>query len=194
MINIAASDLHNNLISGGLDIDTVHRDPQLKCINVHCWVLSDDGKYVLIQRRSANTWCYPNKYDISLAGHVDAGEQPLDAMLRESHEEGLIDLHSRLIEPDMPIDLSEPGCYKNDEKWEHNQRVYIYFAFVNKHEINIHPNDGEVGKFEWWSLDTFALRAINPTSVRLVPHPSAYYHFVAKKLYELRRTHAKMSA
>lgn len=194
MINIAATDLQNIRIPGGLDIDTVHKNPQLCCMNVHCWVLSSDGKSVLIQRRSQSTVTFPGKYDISLAGHMDADESPLAAMLREIKEEGDINLNGRLIEPTDALYVEEQGQCPDGKPCLHNQLVYLYFTFIDPHEIHRFSSESDVSKFEWWNLDTFALRAANPTSLRLVPHPSWYYHTVVKKLYELSRTRATMSA
>ncbi len=194
MKNIAAVDISNRRIPGGVDIDTVHADPNLQCINVHCWILSADGKSVLMQRRSKHVLTYANKYDISVAGHVDADEQPLQAMLREIREEAGIDLTNRIILPEGPIYVAEEGRYAKGNAWLHNQLVYMYFAVLNTTEVTVHPNDDEVSSFEWWNLDTFALRSAMPISKGLVPHPAWYYHMVAKKLYELRRTHAKIGA
>ncbi|MDE1865341.1 MAG: NUDIX domain-containing protein [Candidatus Micrarchaeota archaeon] len=52
---------------------------------VHIWVYTADSK-VLIQLR-ANTEQNPNLWDLSVAGHVDAGEEPVDAAVREIKEE-----------------------------------------------------------------------------------------------------------
>jgi 8-oxo-dGTP pyrophosphatase MutT (NUDIX family) len=194
MKNIAAIDLLHHRIPGGLDIDTVHADPKIECINVHCWVLSSDGKFVLMQRRSPKVLTYADKYDISMAGHVDGDEQPLEAMLRETYEEGAIDLAGRLIEPDSPIYVAEEGRYAKGAPWLHNQSVYVYFAILDPSEISLTAGDDEVSSFEWWSLDTFALRAANPMSKRLVPHPNWYYQLVIKNLYALSRSRAKIAA
>ena len=194
MTNIAAADLQNIRIPGGMDIDAVHLNPDLQCLNVHCWVLSNDGKSVLVKKRAASVLNFPNRYDVSLAGHIDADENPLEAMLREIREEGELNVAGRLIEPPEALYVEEQGKYPNGQQYLHNQTVYLYFAVLDPKEIHRHTHDADVNSFEWWNLDTFALRAINPTSVHLVPHPSWYYHLVAKRLYELRRIHAKIDA
>lgn len=193
MVNIAAIDVYDNRVKGGLDIDMVHQNPLLKCINAHCWVLSSDGKYVLMQRRSTKMFCNPGKYDISLAGHVDGDEDPLDTMLREAYEEDAIDLHDRLIGFSEPIYVEETGTYSNGQTWLHNQFVHLYFAVVDKKAVNTASTDPDVGGFEWWPIETFALRAANPVSKRLMQHPAGYYRLVTKKLYELRRAHATIA-
>ncbi|BBI31468.1 NUDIX hydrolase [Cohnella abietis] len=63
---------------------------------VHCWLVrqegrgdSDKGEYrakVLFQQRSANKDTNPNCFDITAAGHLEAGETPKD-VVRELEEE-----------------------------------------------------------------------------------------------------------
>ncbi len=54
----------------------------------HCWVSGSDasGPYLLVQRRAAAKSTWPGKLDVSAAGHLAAGEAPLDG-LRELEEE-----------------------------------------------------------------------------------------------------------
>lgn len=53
---------------------------------VHVWVVNSK-KELLIQKRSPIVDSYPNKLDISAAGHVSAGEDDVTSALREAEEE-----------------------------------------------------------------------------------------------------------
>ena len=54
------------------------------------WIINDKGE-ILIQKKAACKKNNPNKWDISVAGHVIAGERPVDGAIRETREElGLI--------------------------------------------------------------------------------------------------------
>ncbi len=60
---------------------------------VHLWVVTRcQGEPALIfQQRSASKQDFPGFYDIAVGGHIDAGETPDKAVLREAQEEvGLI--------------------------------------------------------------------------------------------------------
>lgn len=52
--------------------------------NFHCWIVAN-GK-VWLQKRSTVDF-FPNKFDISAAGHLEAGETPKQAGCREIEEE-----------------------------------------------------------------------------------------------------------
>ncbi len=53
---------------------------------VHLHVFNSNGE-LLLQKRSANKDIQPNKWDTSVGGHVDYGEEVETALLRESSEE-----------------------------------------------------------------------------------------------------------
>lgn len=194
MNKVAVTDIACGRLPGGVPIDQAHNNPNLLCMSSHCWVLSSDGKSVLMQKRAKNMFCNPGLYDISLAGHIDGDEEPLEAMLREAYEEGGVRLNGRLLEPKGPVYIAEESCGRDGSRWLHNQLIYVYFAVLDKHEIRKTSDDEDVAHFEWWSLDTFALRVTDPIYKKMSPHPHSYYQFVTKKLYELQRARAKISA
>lgn len=66
----------------------------------HCWLWKreNDTQYLLFQLRSAHKRDFPNLLDITAAGHLLAGETPLDG-LREVQEEIGIDLNFAQLHP-----------------------------------------------------------------------------------------------
>lgn len=54
------------------------------------WIINNNGK-VLVQKRAARMRNQPNKWDMSSAGHVTAGEKPVAGAKRETFEELGID-------------------------------------------------------------------------------------------------------
>jgi isopentenyldiphosphate isomerase len=54
----------------------------------HCWVVQEDnlGQYILFQKRNENKQTFPNKFDITAAGHLMHGEGIPDG-IRELEEE-----------------------------------------------------------------------------------------------------------
>lgn len=67
----------------------VHRDGDWHRA-VHIWILNQNGD-VLLQRRCPTKDSHPNMLDISCAGHLSAGDEPMIAAIRELKEELGID-------------------------------------------------------------------------------------------------------
>ena len=53
---------------------------------VHIWIFNSRGG-VLLQKRKATKQMHPLKWDISVAGHLAAGEDPIEAAVRGVEEE-----------------------------------------------------------------------------------------------------------
>ncbi|MFV0249585.1 MAG: NUDIX hydrolase [Bacilli bacterium] len=70
----------------------VHRDGDWHK-SIHVWIINEKGD-ILLQRRSSNKDSSPNMLDISCTGHIAAGEDYLDAAIREIKEEVNIDINN----------------------------------------------------------------------------------------------------
>jgi 8-oxo-dGTP pyrophosphatase MutT (NUDIX family) len=78
----------------------------------HCWVAGEDaaGFYLLVQRRDLAKDTWPGYLDVTAAGHLRSGEEPLAGGLRELEEElglrvepgRLVSLGTRRIEQEIP--------------------------------------------------------------------------------------------
>ena len=53
---------------------------------IHLWLYTDKGE-VLLQQRAATKAICPLLWDVSVAGHIDAGETVFEAAIRETKEE-----------------------------------------------------------------------------------------------------------
>jgi isopentenyldiphosphate isomerase len=78
----------------------------------HCWIAGEDSgvPYLLVQRRDATKDTWPGCLDVTAAGHLRSGEEPLRGGLREIEEElgltveppRLVPLGTRRIEQEIP--------------------------------------------------------------------------------------------
>lgn len=79
----------------------------------HCWVAGRDyagEPYLLVQRRAATKDTWPGRLDVTAAGHLAAGEEPIEGGLRELEEElglrvepeRLIPLGTRRVDLEIP--------------------------------------------------------------------------------------------
>ena len=76
----------NGAVIGIAPRSRIHGDPSLVHRVVHVLVFSSKGE-LLLQKRSMNKDVAPGKWDTSVGGHVDPGEEMPDAASRELFEE-----------------------------------------------------------------------------------------------------------
>ena len=64
-----------------------HGNPKLIHRSVRIIVYHPDGKSMLLQKRSMRKDIFPGRWDMAVGGHVDSGETPDQAAVREMREE-----------------------------------------------------------------------------------------------------------
>ena len=128
----------------------VHEDGSLHA-TVHTWIVRQNdrsGYDLLLQKRSSCKDSNPGCWDISSAGHIEAGYRPLESALRELKEELGIDA--------APGDLREIGTRRCGFESEFYGRpfrdnelstIYIYKKPVEISELTL--QDTEVSETIW---------------------------------------------
>jgi 8-oxo-dGTP pyrophosphatase MutT (NUDIX family) len=107
---------------------------------------------VLLQKRSLIKDSFPGRFDTSSAGHIQAGDEPLESAIRELEEElGIVA---------SPEQLEFAGTFRIQyEKEFHNKIfkdneiafVYVYLRKVDIDEISVQEEELEC--VEWFDLD-----------------------------------------
>lgn len=132
----------------------VHREGLLHS-TVHIWIVrrKESGGYeVLLQKRSAQKDSNPGCYDISSAGHVEAGKDYLESALREMKEELGIDA--------QPEDLQEVGFHRGSFEAvfhgkpfrdEELSMVYLYRKEISISELTL--QESEVESVRWMDYE-----------------------------------------
>lgn len=143
--------------------------------HVWLWRCTDGFTEVLVQHRSAEKPTWPNYWDISAAGHIDIGETPLQAALRESEEEIGITIKKS--------DLRLWFVHRQYMVWDSPKIIENEFQFVYGTEY-IQKNDlrfqlDEVDDAKWVGLSEFR-RMI--TSGEIVPQGNSYFTELISKL------------
>ena len=120
----------------------------------HVWLLRrrSEGVEVLLQKRSDNKDSFPGKFDTSSAGHIQAGDEPLESALRELKEElGISATPEQLhFAGTFPISFAKEfhGKMFRDEEIAF---VYIYQEPVNTAELVLQTE--EVEAVQWFDLE-----------------------------------------
>ena len=138
----------------------VHREGALHATS-HIWIARKNQKSgydILLQKRSAIKDSHPGCYDISSAGHIGAGDDPLSSALRELQEELGISA--------SPEQLQEFGVqYKNYEgefygkPFRDRQRSILYLYTEPVEETTLTLQESEIESVLWMDYSE-ALQAI----------------------------------
>lgn len=131
----------------------------------HIWLYTENKEILLAQRSAKKTIC-PLLWDVSVAGHIDAGETPEQAAIRETKEE----IGLELSEEDLEL-IGIFECFQNyDNNLIDNE---FHNTFIAKLEVSLSaliPQEGEVEALKLVSFETFEF---------LLDHIGENNHFVA---------------
>ncbi len=148
---------------------------------VHIWFYTNN-KEVLFQKRGANKETFPNYWDVSVAGHVMAGETLEEAALREVEEEiGLTINPSTLQKIDVRKSVNKHPNGIVDCEFQN-----VFFCVLDVSLNDLKKQDEEVDGLCLLSVDEFEFYTVNRNeSFKLVPADYSYYSFVINKLKKL---------
>lgn len=117
---------------------------------VHIWIINDKNE-ILLQRRCATKDSYPNKLDISCAGHLSSGDDSVTGALRELKEE----LNLEVKEKDLKylVTLKQQCVYK--ETFINNEYIDMYLLRTDKDVSDMKFQEEEISEIFYVSFDKF---------------------------------------
>ena len=122
---------------------------------VYAFVINDKGN-ILLQKRSANKKLWPNMWDVTVGGHVDAGEFGRQALIREVKEELGIEIKDDDIKYLIgSTSTNEQGDIIN----KHYNECYLITKNINVSDIKIQKE--EVSEVKYFSKDELLKRISN---------------------------------
>lgn len=140
----------------------------------HLWLYSAD-RNILLQQRAATKMICPLLWDVSVAGHIDAGETPEQGIIRETQEEIGVDLSE--------AQLQKIGVFECFQSYPNgiidNEFHHTFIAQTNKSIHEFTPQKGEVEALKFISFQDFQniLNDIGDNN-HFVPTNKSYYEFV----------------
>ena len=141
----------------------------------HIWFFTSDKK-ILLQKRALTKKVFPGIWDISVAGHIGAGEEVLEGAKREVFEEiGLILEDKEFIKIGTRIHqvTHENGIQDNE-----HHHVFIAELKTPISELTMQPE--EVAGLELWDLKV--LKETKNLENVLLPRFHEYYVTVYNKI------------
>lgn len=120
----------------------------------HIWIAKkENGRYkVLLQKRSMDKDSFPGRYDTSSAGHIQAGDEPMESALRELGEELGINAEYE--------DLDFAGTFRIQYEKEFHGKMFrdneVAFVFVYQKQVDIADltiQKEELDGVSWFDLE-----------------------------------------
>ncbi len=123
----------------------VHQDQDWHC-SAHVWIVDPDKRLVLLQKRSPTKDTFPNRFDISSAGHLEAGADARETAVRELVEELGLTIEPQSLEfvficPAEQAPLG--GC---------NAYEHVYFLTQKREKCQFAIGSAEVTSVKWMSI------------------------------------------
>ncbi len=145
---------------------------------VHIWFYTTDGK-VLLQQRGKNKDTHPLLWDVSVAGHIGAGETPELGAVREIKEEIGLTV--------SPADLEKIGVFKYVQK--HNDNLidceyhHTFLAELKVPLKSLKKQESEVDALALVSLRKFAEETWGMANLQnYVPYEPSYYQTIVSHI------------
>ncbi|MBR9847461.1 MAG: NUDIX domain-containing protein, partial [Algicola sp.] len=118
--------------------------------HVWCYTLNGD---ILLQQRAASKAICPLLWDVSVAGHIDAGETPEQASVREAKEEIGIDLSE-----DQLLKIGVFKCFQSyPDGITDNEFHNTFIAEIDSDIEDLQPQKEEVEALKFVSVSEFEM-------------------------------------
>ena len=122
---------------------------------VYAFIIDDKGN-ILLQKRSKNKKLWPNMLDVTVGGHVDAGEFGRQALIREVKEELGIEIKDDDVKYLIgSTSINEQGDIIN----KHYNECYLITKNIDISDIKIQKE--EISEVRYFSKDELLKRISN---------------------------------
>ena len=161
--------------TGKTELKSVAHTNGLFHSTIHVWCYSLDG-YLLLQQRGRHKETYPLKWDVSVAGHIGAGESAEIGAFRECQEELGVTIDIKK--------LDKLTIFKKENKHDNGifDREYIHvFIYEFDKSIALTKQENEVEALNWMSIKDFE-SWITQKHEGLIPNSEKRFEFVISEI------------
>lgn len=145
---------------------------------IHVWLYTEDGK-VLIQQRGKDKDTHPLLWDVSVAGHIGAGEDIETSAIREVEEEIGLSISKK--------DLEKIGVFSSVHK--HREDLIdceFHHTFLCELKLpfeKLKKQDSEVAQLDLIPLTQFSEETWGLANIKkYVPHDIKYYQTIVQEI------------
>ncbi|KAB1068695.1 NUDIX domain-containing protein [Tamlana haliotis] len=169
----------NGKLLGVSELKSVIHQKGLYHHTAHVWFYTKNGEVLLSQRSAKKAIC-PLLWDVSVAGHVDAGESIKQAAVREIFEEIGLTISEN--------DLQKIGVFDCFQSYDNgiidNEFHNTFLAKLNVPISALKPQEEEVEALKLISLTEFdgLIADINANNLHFIASNKHYYEFVSEAI------------
>jgi len=148
--------------------------------SIHVWLYTKNGE-ILIQQRAKNKDTHPGLWDVSVAGHIGAGEDATESAIREVQEEIGLAITKK--------DLHKIGIFKYSHQHRHVlldcEFHHTFLCELKVPLATLELQESEVADLNLISMPTLQNELESkPNSKKYVPYDMDYYGAVFKAIRE----------
>ena len=137
---------------------------------VHVWFYTSKGE-VLLQKRAKNKDTFPSLWDVSVAGHIGAGEDIMQAAIREVDEEIGLSVSAANLEAIGTF----KSMHKHSEILIDNEFHHVSLCELKVPLSNLKRQKTEVEELKLFPLKDFKTKVEQNQLDGFVPHTKSYY-------------------
>jgi isopentenyldiphosphate isomerase len=143
---------------------------------VHVWIYNDKAE-ILVQKRSQKMDICPGLWDISSAGHLSSGEDPIECAAREASEELNLKIPREELKKVGYKKMSTrlKSTFKKD--FIHTEFVHVYLWKYDNQDFS--KDNDEVEEVKFIPLKQFEKECKDES--KYVPHKE-YYDFIVSEI------------
>ena len=119
------------------------------------FICQDRG--ILFQKRAQKKRVFPWMWDFTAAGHIDPGETPVSAALREAQEE----INIKLSESDLHFQAMFAQMMILPDGWINNELWYLYIVDWTNKEDTFTLQEEEVECMKWFTFQELKEKFLN---------------------------------
>ncbi|MBL7473071.1 NUDIX hydrolase [Robertkochia sediminum] len=148
---------------------------------VHLWI-GNSKQELLLQQRALQKKTFPGKWDVSVAGHISAGDQPLATAVRECEEE----LGITIDTADLDLIAILRSEIKHSETLTDREFHHIYFTKLDLPLTAFTLQKEEVAQVKWFPISQFKVMQEQPEQHKeMIPFEKDYllelYRYISLK-------------
>jgi isopentenyldiphosphate isomerase len=142
---------------------------------IHVWCYSINGE-ILLQQRSKLKKIFPLKWDVSVAGHIGAGESAELGAIRETEEEIGVQIIAK--------NLEKIGVFKTEIK--HSETLLDCefkhtFLYALDKGVKLTKQTSEVEDLQWLTIEDFD-SWINTKHPDIIPNSEKRFQFIISEI------------